>query len=225
MATAVEPIRDVIEPGSRVVFDNVDWDTYEATLAYWDEHGRVRLTYDRGRLELMSPSHEHDEWAQRFGFLIALAATGLRLPFRSFGTATWRKEVKKRGMEADASFYFASVPRMKGKRKLDLNVDPPPELTVEIEISHSDPNRMEIHSALGVPEVWRFDGEDLSVWLLQIDGSYTDVTASPTFPVFSFEEIVHWVKRAEELDDMSEWIVQFQDWVRDVLVPRAQASR
>ncbi|MDR3635829.1 MAG: Uma2 family endonuclease [Isosphaeraceae bacterium] len=223
MATAEQVMAETLEPESRVLIPCVDWSTYENTLTLWGDHPSIRLTYDCGTLEIMSPSPEHDEWAQRVGLLITLVAAGTRIPCRSLGTTTWRKEAKKRGLEADASFYLENFRRVRGKKKLDLSVDPPPDLAVEVEISRSAMSRMDIYASLSVPEVWRFDGERLSVWQLQPNGSYTEVTTSPSFPRLGLEEVIHWLNLAASMEDLSEWVVQFQTWVRDELVPRVQA--
>jgi len=223
MATAVEQQVELPEPDSRILISRVDWDKYEGTLALWGDHPFLRFTYDRGRLEIMSPSPEHEESAKRLDLIITLVASGLRVPCRSLGTTTWRKEAVKRGLEADASFYLANFPRVRGKKTLDLSVDPPPDLAVEVEVSRSALDRMDVYAALGVPEVWRFDGESLSVWQLQADGTYSAVTTSPSFPYLPLEDVVRWAHLAESMEDQSEWIAEFQTWVHDELLPRVQA--
>ena len=137
MATVVEPETAAPEPDSRIFIPGVDWETYEATLALWGDRPFLRFTYDCGSLEIMSPSPEHDEWAKAFDFFVVHVATGLGMPCRPLGTATWRKQAAKRGLEADACFYIASCARVRGKKKFDLSVDPPPDLAIEVELSRS----------------------------------------------------------------------------------------
>lgn len=223
MATAVEPDMKLPEPDSRVWIPCVDRENYEGALQLFGDHPTIRLTYDGENLEIMSPSLEHGEWAKWLDRIITDVAAGLRLPCRSLGSTTWRNETDKRGLEADACFYLANFPRVRGKKTLDLSVDPPPDLAVEVEVSRSASDRLEIYARLGVPEVWRFDGEDLSVWQLQPNGSYAASSTSSALPFLPLEEVLRWLKRAETLEDLSEWIVQFQGWVRDELVPRVQA--
>jgi Uma2 family endonuclease len=221
MATVVEP--QAPEPGTWIVIPDVDWDIYEATLALWGDRPSLRFTYDGESLEVMSPSPEHDEWAEILKLTVVHAASALRVPCRSLGTATWRKKAARRGLEADAAFYLANCPRVRGKRTLDLNVDPPPDLAVEIEVSRTTTEkRMGIYASLGVPEVWRFNGERLTSWQLGPGGAYAEAAVSPSLPQLGLDEAVHWMNQAVA-GDLSEWLVEFQAWVRDELAPRVQA--
>jgi Uma2 family endonuclease len=191
----------------------------------WVGDGHVRITYDRGDLELMSPSTEHEEYAELFGQLIFLVTLELGIPFLALGTTTWRKQAKDRGLEADKCFYLASLPRIRGKKhKLDLGLDPPPDLAIEIEISRSALDRMGIYAALRVPEVWRFDGERLRAEALQEDGTYATVTTSPSFPFLPLEEVARWIRLGEESDDHTDWGRRFRDWVRAEIAPRIRGQ-
>ena len=84
---------------------------------------------------------------------------------------------------------------------------------------------MGIYASLGVPEVWRFDGETLQVEHLQPDGTHAQVTAGPSFPFLPLDEVVGWVNRPEAIEDHSEWGRRFREWVREELVPRGAAVR
>src|SRR5262245_61037137 len=128
MATTTGSKPRTLDPEQRIVLRGVGWDVYE-TLLERLEGQAIRMTYDRGDLELMSPSLDHEDYGALLGRLIETVAEELRIPCRATGSTTWRKKVKERGLEADRSFYFENFPRVRGKRKsIDLNVDPPPDL-------------------------------------------------------------------------------------------------
>ncbi len=211
-------------PEQRVIIRGIGWDGYETILKLVGDQP-VRLAYDRGDLELMAPSIDHEESKSLFGRIIETVTEELRIPCRAAGLTTWRKKAKERGLEADECYYIAAFPQVRGKRQeIDLIVDPPPDLAIEIEISRSALDRMGIYAALRVPEVWRFDGGTLSIHQLQDDGTHAEVDTSPSLPFFHPGEIVDWLKQAEVIEDHSEWGRRFREWVRAELVPRRERS-
>ncbi len=116
--------------------------------------------------------------------------------------------------------------RVRQKRnRLDLTVDPPPDLAVEIEISPSDLNRMEIYAALGIPEVWRYDGEILQIEHLQSDGTYVVTPSSVSVPVLTSVEVAAWIEDVAAAVDRLAWNRVFRSWVRDELLPRHDSRR
>lgn len=218
MATTVETRTRAPEPEQRVVLRGVGWGGYEAILALVGDHASVRITYDRGDLELMSPSADHEQFKMLLDRVILVMTEELALPCRALGSTTWRKHPLDRGLEPDQCYYLANTPRVVGKKTIDLDVDPPPDLAIEVEISRSALNRMGIYAGLGVPEVWRFDGETLHVERLQPDRTYAEVDASPSFSMLLPAEIVRWLILAEDLDQ-TPWVRQFRAWVRETMVP------
>ncbi len=226
MATVSEtrPAR-TLQLEARFVLRNVGWSGYEALLQMiGDRHTRV--TYDRGDVELMSPSRDHDLFAELIGDIIKTVTEELNIPCQSLRSTTWRRPVKERGLEADNCFYLKSLPRIRGKRgDLDLSVDPPPDLAIEIEISRSALDRMGVYASLGVPEVWRFDGETLTIERLQDDGSYAVVERGIELSAISAEEIVLWVQNGEETGDHTEWRRNLREWVRAEVLPRRRGNR
>jgi Uma2 family endonuclease len=220
MATIDESKPRTLEPEQRVVLCGIGWEGYETVLRLVDDRCRVRLTYDRGDLEIISPSLEHEEYGELLGLLIMFVTGELHIPCRMAGSTTWRKQIKDKGLEPDKCFYLASFPRVRGKKTIDLDVDPPPDLAIEVEISRSALDRMGIYAAIGVPEVWRWDVEALHVAQLQADGTYAEVPVSPSLPFLPPDEVVRWLRLAEEIEDHSEWGRRLREWVRDELAPR-----
>jgi Uma2 family endonuclease len=217
MATSVETRRGIPVPEQRIVLWGVDWEVYETMLKLVGDRP-IRLTYDRGDLELMSPSHDQERYKRLLGRWIETLTLELGLPCDAAGSTTWRKPLEDRGLEPDEGYYLANAERVVGRR-IDLSVDPPPDLAIEVEISRSALNRMGIYAALGVPEVWRFDGEALRVEQLQADGTYREVAASPGLPFLPTEEVVRWLRLAETMGQ-TPWLRQFREWVRAELAPR-----
>lgn len=212
------------ERDQRVVLHDVDWAVYEALLASREaRQGRVLLSYDRGRLTIVSPSQEHEINAERLGLLIRLAAAGMGLTCLGIGRTTLKREGLHRGKEADTAFYLANEPKVRG-RVVDLEIDPPPDLAVEVEATHEDPGMLTLYAALGVPEVWRFDGEALRVYALQDDHTYVPASASLGLPLLPLDELPRWLERAEPAGE-SIMTLEFLDWVRGTLASRARGSQ
>jgi Uma2 family endonuclease len=220
MATAVEPLKTArkLEAEQRVVLRGVGWEGYETLLRMVGD-GHVRLACDGEDVELMSPSRDHEAYAALIGRIIDTVTEELDIPCQSLRSTTWRKRAKEKGLEADDCYYLSSLDRIRGKRgNLDLAVDPPPDLAVEVEISRSALNRMEIYAALGVPEVWRFDGEIFTVQLLRADRFYELSQSSRAFGFLPIGDIPGRLLDAQFPDEMR-WGKACRAWVRDVVAP------
>ncbi len=200
------------EREARVVLRGVSWSTYEALLADVDAPGS-RITYDRGDLEIMSPSDEHERFKRLIGRLIETLTEESEIPIRSSGSTTFRSEPKRRGFEPDESYYIANESRVRGRDEIDLAVDPPPDLVVEVEITRSVIDRMPLYAALGVPEVWRYDGRSLQVVQLQPNGSYARKEESAAFPFLPLAELERFLGERNATDETT-WIRAFRTAVR-----------
>jgi Uma2 family endonuclease len=198
---------------NRVVLSDISWATFEALLADADHRGS-RFVYDRGDLEIMSPSSEH-EWIHRLiGRMIETYTEELGIPVRSAGSTTLKSELKKRGLEPDECYYIANESAVRGLDEIDLSVNPPPDLAIEVDISASSLDQLGIYAALGVPEVWMCDGARLRIYRLQDDGTYAQQDLSPTFPALSPETILDFLARRKNTDETT-WIKSFREWVRN----------
>ena len=225
MATIVQPqprvalhvALPVDPPIQRFLLSGITWDRYEAVLQAIGDRA-IRVTYDRGSLELMSPSAAHEEFGQLFGLAIQALAEELGFPCRGLKSTTWRRALVERGIEADECFYLASLGRVLGKRSIDLDRDPPPDLAIEIEVCRDALDRLGIYAALGIPEVWRFDGETLRALQLQTDSTYAERDRSPALPFVPLFELSRFVQKGAGADHAS-WGRQFRAWVRDVILP------
>src|SRR6266704_128399 len=142
---------EAMPPGAVLTLQSIDWDEYEELLRELDERPGVRLTYDHGRLEIMTLSPEHELLAGLFPALILVLAEECGLNYLSYKSTTLRKRKKSRGAEADDCFYFRDFKRIADKKTLDLSVDPPPGLVIEIDISSGSISKFPIYAAVGVP--------------------------------------------------------------------------
>lgn len=222
MATATRDRTRQLEPEKRFVLRNLGWEGYETMLGLVADRG-IRMTYNRGDLELMAPSLDHERFKKYLGRFVETVTEELNIPCDTAGSTTLRREVKDRGLEPGDCFYIASLPLVHGvKGNLDLNMSPPPDLAIEVEISRGALNRMDIYAALGVPEVWRFDGETLQVEQLQGDRTYAVVERSPSMPFLPLGEVVRWLHRGDEIGNYSEWGRLLREWVRTHLSPRQE---
>lgn len=211
MATTSEPA--TLPPEQRFLLRGVDWQTYrKISEALTGRH--VRLTYDRGNLELMTISSTHGNLSRLLVRFVGVLTEELELPLKSVGDMTCDREDLERGIEPDEGFYIESEALVREKQQIDLAVDPPPDLAVEIDLSRSPKSRMGIYSAIRVPEVWRYDGEMLQIHHLQADGTYQVVDCSPHFPFVRGADLVRFLNLRTQMDENA-LIRRFRDWVRE----------
>jgi Uma2 family endonuclease len=200
----------------RFTLDDVDWAFYESVLQrVGDRH--IFVTYDRGRIEIMAPSWRHDESSRLIGLLIHIMGEEFGVALKGGGSTTFRREDLQRGLEADQCFYTRNLDRIRGRREIDLGVDPPPDLAVEVEITRRMLPRQSLYEAIGVPELWRYDGRELTICVLGPDRRYVVVEASPTFPHVRPQQMAAWVAAGEDLDDIA--------WARMVRQAIASGTR
>ena len=202
-------------PGQCLRLSGIDWPTYSRLLRLFAERPGMRLTYDRGELEIMSPRLEHDDDDSWFlGLLVFALTEELGLPLKCGGSTTLRRRRKLRGIEADSCFWIANAHRMAGRRRLNLRIDPPPDLAIEVDVTHGSLDRLAIYAALRVPEVWRLDGDTFTFHVLQTDGTYATATHSQTFPQVSPADLLDFVQQARQAGDEHTVIRQFRAWIR-----------
>lgn len=212
MATA-EDTR-IAQSDQRILIRDVDWQTYETFLKLLGDHSSVRLGFYRGNLELMSPSPAHEYFKRMVGRLISQIAHEMRLSVREGGSTTFKREDMQAGLEPDECYWIANESAVRGKLDLDLQSDPPPDLAVEIDMTRSSLNRRKLYAALGVPELWRFDGETLHAYVLQANGEYASSKTSKCFPFLMVNDLVPFL-RPDEQNAPATRLYQFVAWLRE----------
>ena len=168
-----------LSPEQRLTLHHVSWDTYEKLLSAFGEHRAARLTYDQGVLEFMVPFEEHENPSDLIGVFIRTLVEESNWNIKSLASTTLKREDLKKGAEPDKCYYIQNEYLVRG-RTINLNFDPPPDLVVEVDITHTDIDKNALYAQLGIPEFWRYDGEVLKIYQLQL-GEYQEVTTSPTF--------------------------------------------
>jgi Uma2 family endonuclease len=203
-------------PGQRLLLQEVDWRTYGRFLRLFSERPSIRLTYDRGMLEIMSPSHEHESDGRFLGRLAVTLTEELALPVKAGGSTTFRRKRRRRGLEPDDCYWIANEPKVRGKRRIDLRIDPPPDLTIEVDVQSSSLDRMGIYAALKVPEVWRLDSKGLTFHKLASDGCYQQTNNSLAFPFLTPADLAGFLALRCQLDENAV-IRKFRAWIRQQL--------
>jgi len=195
-----------------IVLDEMTWDLYDHLLRVVGDRP-IRITYFRGRLEIMSPLLSHERWKGMIGRMIESLARARKMPFIRAGSTTLRRQDEDAGLEPDECYYLQHVRNVLGKERIQLPDDPPPDLAVEIDITRRSVGRQPIYAALGVPELWRFDGKRLHFLNLTADGRYELVDRSLAFPFLSAADLQPFLERMHAEDDMAVTDA-FDEWVR-----------
>jgi Uma2 family endonuclease len=218
MATAAEPRTRTHVPEKRFLITNVGWDGYEALLRIVGDRP-IRITYDRGDVELMSPSIDHEKYKGLFARVLWALTEELEIPRVGLASMTWRRKDVDRGLEADECFYVDHAEEVMNKKVIDLTIDPPPDLAIEIDITSSSLDREGIYAALKIPEIWRFDGDLLRVARLTRDGTYQLGDQSFVFPWLPLDDVAQLILEGET-GDQSRWGRRVRRWVREEIAPR-----
>jgi Uma2 family endonuclease len=196
----------------RIRLSDVPWDVY---VAFCDGVGEryLRMTYDQGELEIMSLSPTHEIKKSVLRRLVCSLTEELEIDIVSGGSMTCRNEQMQRALEPDECFWIAHEPDVRGREDIDLDLDPPPDLAFEIEISRSALNRMTIYETLRVPEVWRWDGQTLTVHWLSARGTYRTSKRSKAFPFLPLDEFASFLTRTDLGE--TKLIRAFRAWVAE----------
>ncbi|NEQ95829.1 MAG: Uma2 family endonuclease [Cyanothece sp. SIO2G6] len=169
----------------------ITWDGFETI---WDVLGNNRaaqLTYYNGILEIMTPLEPHENASGLIGQFIEIATEEFNLTIKTMGSTRLNRSPLANA-EPDQGYYIANEPRVRGKQ-VNLNIDPPPDLVVEVDITNTDIDKNSLYAALGIPEFWRYDGQTLRIYQLQ-NSKYKEVSVSPTFPNMPKEQLYSFLR-------------------------------
>lgn len=203
----------VISPTQqRVLLEGVSWHTYACLLTDFGDSHAARVAYDRGTLEIMAPSFAHEEINHLIARMVEIIATEMDVDFANAGSTTFKREALARGFEPDSCFYIEHVAAIRGKTSIDLDVDPPPDLVLEIDITRPSLDKLPIYAAVGVPEVWRYRGEQVIIYRL-VGAVYEVVEASVVLTGLTSTDLVHWLEVSQQTTRPA-WMRQVQAWAR-----------
>lgn len=199
-------------PGeNRVAMRGLDWFAYQQMKVLLNERTRARLIYDRGTLEITMPSEFHEFYARLIERFIVILVVELGLRVKTMGSTTLDREDLERGAEPDNGYYIQNQSHVAG-RPIDLAVDPPPDLVVEVDINHTDIDKNALYAAMGVPEFWRFDSKVWRIYQLQ-QGEYVELDRSPTFPMVAKTDLYTFLATCQQ--DEVEAEISFRAWVKE----------
>ncbi|MHC5543338.1 Uma2 family endonuclease [Singulisphaera rosea] len=220
MATTTALHVDPEPQAAPFLFQDVSWEDYEAMLRIVGD-GPVRVTYDLGRMELVSPTYRHENVGYLLGRLVDILAEELDIAIEGAGTTTFKRPDLSKGVEPDQCYWLReNARRMCDKAQLDLAVDPPPDLVVQVDISSGSLPRIRIFGAIGIPEVWRYDGTSLQFLHLQDDGAYHSADTSWCFPALTLGEAREFLEKAKGIDKTA-WSRSVRASIRASIVPGA----
>jgi len=201
----------------RVVLHNIGWNTYERLLADHENSSPPRFTYDRGELEIMSPSPEHEAYNRSIALLVESLAEELGIDVYDLGSTTFRREDLERGFEPDSCFYIQNEEQVRGKDRIDLAVDPPPDLVIEIDITGPSFSKLPIYAQMGIPEVWRYDGERMTILILE-GSDYAESTDSVVLPPATNTALTGFVEKCKAIR-RTIWLKTVREWARKQTEP------
>ncbi|HET6251559.1 MAG TPA: Uma2 family endonuclease [Tepidisphaeraceae bacterium] len=192
------------------VLHGVSWGDYEKLLSEIGD-GDTRITYLDGSMEIMSPLPEHEDEKKVIARLVEELTIEAALPNRGFGSATFRREDRQSGLEPDECFYIQNESRVRGMKRFDPKKYPPPDLAIEIDVTRRSVPKEPVYARLGVPEIWRFDGRQLSILLLADDGTYRQSEKSLIFPFLPLDSFVTFAHRML-VEEPNGVIREFRKW-------------
>lgn len=183
------PIKKIqLNPGSTISIHDVTWEQFEAILEEREAEGiRTRISYSKGTLEIMSPLPVHERSHRIIGYIVTTILDIQGRDWEDFGSTTFRKKAKAAGIEPDTCFYIQNDQEVRDRMRIDMTVDPPPDLAIEADVTSK--TTLDIYEALEVPEVWVYTAEKFTINVLT-DGKYIESNISPTFPNLPILELI-----------------------------------
>jgi Uma2 family endonuclease len=208
MVTAAPALQTESIGENRVLLRGISWEGYLQILNALPQSRGARLTYDDGVLEITVPLEIHEFSGHLIECFIRVLVELMGLKIKTMGSTTMNYPHLKKGAEPDNAYYLQNQPLVKG-RTVDFSQDPPPDLVVEVDITHTDIAKNQFYAKIGVPEFWRFDGKVLRIYQLQSE-NYMEVEASPTFPLVPKERLYEFLMEAQE--DEMEAVYSLRTW-------------
>ncbi len=196
----------------KVILDNISWETYQRLMEERGERPKPRYAYDRGRLEIKVSSYQHENLKHMIATLVELLAGELEIDIEAAASTTFQREDLAQGFEPDASFYIQQAARIRGQKVIDLHTDPAPELVIEIDITHPSLNKFPIFAGLGIPEVWRYHRQALTIFKLEGE-TYHAQEASEIFPGLTGTGLTQLIAESQEMK-RTEWLRNVREWAR-----------
>jgi Uma2 family endonuclease len=201
----------IVPAGHQLLMKDISWTTYKSILAELGENRSYRVSYSQGVLEIMAPLPEHEVAKVIIGDLVKALLEELDIECWSLGSTTFDKESMDAGVEPDDCFYIENEAKVRGKERINLEIDPPPDLAIEIDITSR--TRFNNYQALKVPELWRWNGSRLEINVL-VDGIYVQTNQSRNFPNFPISQVIPEYLLRSKTDGRNATMKAFRSWIR-----------
>ncbi|OLE52380.1 MAG: hypothetical protein AUG51_18375 [Acidobacteria bacterium 13_1_20CM_3_53_8] len=198
--------------GATLRLPSVSWEEYEALLSDLTDWPGMRVSYDAGKVEIMSPSHEHEEYKEFVLRLAQAISDEIGITLETRGSATYKQKRLAKGAEPDTCFYVQNASRIIGKRKIDLDVDPPPDVVVEIDLTNESLSKFNIYAAFGVPEIWRYDGHQARIYHLANE-TYAEASTSSAFPILTADALTEFLELSKT-QGQTATLTAFRKWLQ-----------
>ena len=206
--------KTLLLPEQRTVLNQVSWQTFINLLDDLGDNRVIRLYYDQGVLEIMTPLGEHENNNRFIDDLVRAIADELNLNLKKMGSLTLKREELLKGAEPDSCYYLENEPLVRHKQNINLESDPPPDLVLEIDITSSSLDKQTIYAAFEIPELWRYNGQELEVFVLdKTTQSYQNSIQSLHFPWLPLEVIPQYIRQSLR-DGETATLKSFRTWVR-----------
>jgi Uma2 family endonuclease len=202
----------IVPPGNQLLLKDITWQMFETLLTELGESRTSRLSYSKGTLEIMMPLPEHESGKENIGDFVKILLEELDIEFWPLGSTTFKNENMGQGVEADACFYIQNEAAVRGKNRIDLETDPPPDLAIEIDLTSR--TQLNNYEALGVPELWRYNGRKLEISILQ-DGKYVKSYVSLQFPNLPITDVIPQYLAQSKTAGRNVAMKAFRAWVRE----------
>lgn len=215
MSTETVDYLDAVEhlpAGATLRLPSVSWEEYEVLLYDLAEWPGMRVTYDDGNVEIMSPSSEHEGYKDFTYGLARVISEESGITLETRGSATFRQKRMAKGVEPDTCFYVQNAAQIIGKRTINLDIDPPPDVVVEIDTTNESLSKFKIYAAFGVPEIWRYDGQQARIYQLA-DQAYAEVTASLAFRALTALALTDFIAQSKTQGQTAA-LAAFRQWWR-----------
>ena len=198
-----------------MLFHDVNWEEFEAILDELGEHRASRIAYSQGTLEIRMPLPEHEFNKEIIGDMVKILLEELEVDRECFGSTTFKRKSMLQGIEPDNCFYIQNYALMIGKKRIDLTVDPPPDLVIEVDLTSK--TQLDAYEALGVPEIWRYENNKLEINVLE-DGKYIASEISLIFPHLPIVEAISQYCEQSQTVGTSQTLRLFRKWVREQIM-------
>lgn len=202
----------VIRPGHQILLKDINWFMFETLVKELGNERASRISYSKGMLEIMTPLAVHEDNKTIIGNLVEIILEELEIEFRALGSTLFQHEAMNQAIEPDECFYIQQEAQIRGKQWIDLAIDPPPDLAIEIDLTYR--THFDNYEQLGIPELWRYNGEQLEISVLQ-NKQYICSNTSPQFPSLPIQKMIpHYIKKSQEIG-RNGTMKEFRAWVKE----------